>query len=333
MHLLQARLRGYTFSDTSASLNRQLDGIAAGPDGNVWFVETVTMNGAGVLEIGKITPSGTITEYPLTSTTNPLPNGGGLTTGSDGNLYLTENDEIGQVIPSSSGAPTFNQLPNPNGGSLTAQNQDITKGPDGNIWYTQQSPQAIVKLSTAVASPTPTPTPSPTPTPTPILTNPTPTPTTTTTPAPTTPATQSFAPPRINALTTVHKHNHITAIHLIFQPKSPSSLLPNDPLNVANATQVSNYQLVAMGRAKKSHTVIVQPVALASATYSHVTLAASATYGPFEEVTLTLSQPIPQSQRLQLTVFSSTSAIDGIHGIPLDGDDDGQPGGNYVGNL
>ena len=34
-------------------------GITAGPDGNLWFAET---NGN---RIGKITPSGTLTEYPI----------------------------------------------------------------------------------------------------------------------------------------------------------------------------------------------------------------------------------------------------------------------------
>ena len=35
-------------------------GIAAGPDGNLWFTEAATGN-----RIGRITPTGTITEYPL----------------------------------------------------------------------------------------------------------------------------------------------------------------------------------------------------------------------------------------------------------------------------
>jgi len=329
-------ITGYTFTNTSATLNRHLYGIAAGPDGNVWFLETVTMNGAGELEIGKITPSGQITEYPLTGSANPLPNGGGLTTGSDGNLYLTENNDIGQVIPSSSGAPTFNQLQNPNGGTLGQNDEDITKGPDGDIWYTQQSPQAIVKLSIAVTSPTPTPTPtptsSPTPTPTPVST-PTTTPTLTPTPTPTASAPTGFAPPRINAATELHKRGRIRAIQLLFEPSDPDTLLPSDPLDVADATKVNSYQLLAMFRQKRSRAIVVQPVALASATYTHVTIPASATYGPFEEVTLILGQPIPQSERLQFTAFSSTSAMGGVHGMLVEGNGSGQPGANYVATL
>ena len=125
----------------------------------------------------------------------------------------------------------------------------------------------------------------------------------------------SFAPPRINVATEIRKHGRTKAIELIFEPTDPATLFPSDPLNVADATNVSSYQLLALVRAKRSRAIVVQPVPLASATYSHVTLPASATYGPFEEVTLTLSQPIPQSERLQFTAFSSTSAIVGVHGI------------------
>ena len=36
---------------------------------------------------------------------------------------------------------------------------------------------------------------------------------------------------------------------------------------------------------------------------------------------------------MQLTVISSTFAIDGVHGITLDGDGDRQAGSNYVAYL
>jgi outer membrane protein assembly factor BamB len=47
-------------------------GIAGGPDGNVWFIETMASN------LGRITPAGAITEYPISSP------GYGITTGPDG---------------------------------------------------------------------------------------------------------------------------------------------------------------------------------------------------------------------------------------------------------
>ena len=88
--------------------------------------------------------------------------GGGITVGSDGNLYFTFNNQVGQEVLTGGSPTTFNRLPNPNGGTLTAQKQDITTGSDGNIWYTQQSPAAIVQLLIApptfrgLSAPTPT---------------------------------------------------------------------------------------------------------------------------------------------------------------------------------
>ena len=58
-------------------------GIAAGSDGNVWFTEQKS----GANKIGRITPSGTITEYTLpTASAGPT----GITAGPDGNLWFTE---------------------------------------------------------------------------------------------------------------------------------------------------------------------------------------------------------------------------------------------------
>src|SRR5450432_1506095 len=62
--------------------NSNPQGIATGPDGNLWFTE-YTGN-----KIGKITPSGVITEYPIpTANSSPY----GIVTGPDGNLWFTES--------------------------------------------------------------------------------------------------------------------------------------------------------------------------------------------------------------------------------------------------
>ena len=57
------------------------NGIAAGPDGNVWFAE---FSGN---RIGRITPAGVITEFPV-PTPNSQPNG--IIAGPDKNLWFTE---------------------------------------------------------------------------------------------------------------------------------------------------------------------------------------------------------------------------------------------------
>jgi streptogramin lyase len=57
-------------------------GIALGPDGNVWFVE--------LLHIGKITPTGTITEYLDSSDQTGFNQYAGVTTGADGHIWAPD---------------------------------------------------------------------------------------------------------------------------------------------------------------------------------------------------------------------------------------------------
>jgi streptogramin lyase len=61
-------------------------GIAAGPDGNLYFAGSSP--GAG---IGRITTSGVITEIAV-------PASGGITAGPDGNIWLTEDGKIAQLV-------------------------------------------------------------------------------------------------------------------------------------------------------------------------------------------------------------------------------------------
>ncbi|MDB5040836.1 MAG: lyase-like protein [Candidatus Eremiobacteraeota bacterium] len=70
-------------------LNVGLAGIAAGPDGALWFTE-------GMGAIGRITTSGTITEYPVPTTFWPY----AITAGPDGNIWFTEynSPKIGKLV-------------------------------------------------------------------------------------------------------------------------------------------------------------------------------------------------------------------------------------------
>ena len=267
---------------------RTISGITADAKGNVWYlVYTTTVPEFGIpstsaLQVGKLTSSGHVTETPLPTTSfsgSALASAGGITVGSDGNLYTTINNEIGQLILAR-GAVDLNAIPNPNGGSLTPQSQDITTGPDGNIWYTQQSPAAIVELSTADAPSAP-----PTTTTTqPLVVTPTATPTPTPTAAPaTTPApTPTFAPPEVVFTTTTRKKGRIQTIQLTFASYDPSTNQPRDLLNVANASNLANYLLTTTIRGRKSH----KNVAIAFATYNHTQ--------PDEVVSLTLPSRSPR---------------------------------------
>jgi streptogramin lyase len=102
------------------------DDIAAGPDGNLWFVES---NGD---RIARITSLGQVTEFTLTGVANP----GGITAGPDGNMWFTESSAstttkaIGRITPSGAITETiFTHSP-------VSTLNGVTAGPDGTLWFT-----------------------------------------------------------------------------------------------------------------------------------------------------------------------------------------------------
>jgi streptogramin lyase len=109
---------GNSYSNSS----EQGGAITVGPDGNLWLVQ-------GDEKIERITPKGTITEFPLSTAAYFEPDS--ITAGPDGNLWVTYqiSNEIGRI--STSGAVTLFPLPP----SLSAPD-GIMAGPDGNLWFT-----------------------------------------------------------------------------------------------------------------------------------------------------------------------------------------------------
>jgi virginiamycin B lyase len=110
--------------------NAQPLGIAAGPDGALWFTESA------LGRIGRITQSGAITEYPL-------PSAGGwpvdIALGPDDALWFTEPGS-GQIARmTTTGAVT--EFPAPGASRLGG----LTAGPDGNLWFTETG--AIARLT------------------------------------------------------------------------------------------------------------------------------------------------------------------------------------------
>jgi virginiamycin B lyase len=91
--------------------------ITPGSDGNMWFTED------NKNKIGQITPSGTITEYALSSGSDP----GGIVSGPDGALWFTASGAVGRITTAGS-VTEYSTSNSPN---------DITAGPDGALWFTQ----------------------------------------------------------------------------------------------------------------------------------------------------------------------------------------------------
>jgi streptogramin lyase len=109
-------------------------GIAAGPDGNLWFTE----QNAG--KVGRMTPSGTVTEFPLPGTPNPS----AITSGPDGALWFVDqgNNAIGRIT--TGGTVSEYPVPTAHAFSPNVQPTGNTAGPDGNIWFTEQDAAAAV---------------------------------------------------------------------------------------------------------------------------------------------------------------------------------------------
>ncbi len=115
--------------------NRQPLGIAAGPDGNVWYVQSVFPGG-----IGRSTLTGEMTEF-----TSGLSGAAqGIAAGPDGNLWFTEPgaEKIGRITPTG----TITEF-SPAKGSKPAE---ITAGPEGDMWFTESgNPGAIGRITPA----------------------------------------------------------------------------------------------------------------------------------------------------------------------------------------
>jgi virginiamycin B lyase len=108
-----------------------LGGIAAGPDGNLWFTE-----GGNYLD--RITPAGTISRFPL-----PRP-AGGISLGADGRLWLAES-KASRIGRYDIGSHTLTEYPTP---TANAWPHGIHLGPDGNIWFAETYASKIAKITT-----------------------------------------------------------------------------------------------------------------------------------------------------------------------------------------
>jgi streptogramin lyase len=117
-------------------------GITAGPDGNLWFAETPGGSPTPAFgNIGRITPSGQITQFSVPSAGSSISY---IAQGPDGNLWFTESsaNQIGRIT--TAGAVTEFSIPTPASNPLF-----IAAGPDGNIWFTESNAGQIGRITPA----------------------------------------------------------------------------------------------------------------------------------------------------------------------------------------
>ncbi len=117
-------------------------GIAAGPDANMWFTEFKADR------VGRITPGGAVAEFGV-----PTAEGGptAIAAGPDGNLWFTENgagklqgkgERIGRITPAGAISEFVTR-------SKESAPEDITAGPDGNMWFTESRANRIGRITPA----------------------------------------------------------------------------------------------------------------------------------------------------------------------------------------
>jgi uncharacterized protein (TIGR03437 family) len=135
-------------------------GIATGPDGNLWFTDYGIPPGIYPIHpsypswIGCITPAGVVIEYAASATV--VSNPSGIAAGPDGNLWYTEmaGNAIGRITPGSSTtgcSATDPPTEYSTGLSANSQPYQIVAGPDGNLWFTEQTGNRIGSITIAGA--------------------------------------------------------------------------------------------------------------------------------------------------------------------------------------
>ncbi len=116
--------------------------IVLSGDGNFWFTEF------GSDRIGRITPTGVITDFALPVGRGPT----GIAAGPDGLIYFTEQsgDRIGRINPLAGSEAAIQasivEFVVPGVGSAPT---DITSGPDGAMWFTESGSDQIGRITTA----------------------------------------------------------------------------------------------------------------------------------------------------------------------------------------
>jgi len=125
------------------------EGIALGPDGNIWFTEFANNT------VGRLIPPSTaagnpmIDEFPLAANSRPV----GIAAGPDGNLWIAE-DGTGKIARmTTAGVLTGDfSVPGPPSSLSGSAPGFITAGADGNMWFGDLH-GAVGRITTALDPP------------------------------------------------------------------------------------------------------------------------------------------------------------------------------------
>jgi virginiamycin B lyase len=116
------------------------DAITLGSDGNTWFADQLSTSPM----IGRVTPAGTVKEFPLTGPPQDV------TLGIDGNIWATQINP--SAIDSITPGGVATQITDGLGAGSDLTETDITVGPDGNLWFVDKgTPKAIARANVQLA--------------------------------------------------------------------------------------------------------------------------------------------------------------------------------------
>ncbi len=116
------------------------NGIATGPDGNVWWADPSNASST----VGKMTMDDTATAF-ATEVIDGFPTG--IVAGPDGAMWFTYGQggqfgSLGRIT--TSGSASYFSFPTSN-----AQAHGITLGADGNLWFAEFNGNTIGRMTTA----------------------------------------------------------------------------------------------------------------------------------------------------------------------------------------
>ncbi len=132
--------RGQVLAGWSVTPGFSPSAITPGPDGNLWFTAAAAASPQPA-EIGRITPHGSITYFPLVNGAKPVE----IAAGPDGNLWFTESGARRIIKMTTSGAVLGSYpIADASAGDLAG----ISPGPDGNLWFTENLSDRVGKITT-----------------------------------------------------------------------------------------------------------------------------------------------------------------------------------------
>jgi virginiamycin B lyase len=135
------------FADPNANASFVAD-FTRGSDGNIWFLDVVGFSPSQE-SIGRVTPAGVISEFPIPAFKGNRASVNQMALGSDGNIWFTANTLIGRGTLSNgfigriTTAGQISQFGTP---TAVSDPQDIARGSDGNIWFTEHSAHTVGRI-------------------------------------------------------------------------------------------------------------------------------------------------------------------------------------------